>query len=505
MNQPAHKQTPSNERAVVIGSGFGGLALAIRLQAAGIPTTVLEARDKPGGRAYVFEQDGFRFDAGPTVLTAPGVIDELFVTANRKRADYIEFESLTPFYRLIWQDGTQFDYVGDEAELEKTIATFSPDDLSGYRRFRDYSHAVFAEGYEKLAHVPFLDIWSMVRVAPRLVKLQSFRSVYSIVARFIKDEKLRQAFSYHTLLVGGNPFSTSSIYALIHALELKWGVHFPRGGTGALVAALVQLFTDLGGELRLDAPVDEILTGRDRVTGVRLRDGSVIGTGHVASNADVVHTYRHLLRGHPPARRSARKLARSDHSMSLFLIHFGVAGKYEQLAHHSILFGPRYRELLNDIFDRGVLADDFSLYLHSPSVTDPGLAPEGHSTHYVLAPVPNLERGKVDWDATGPLLRDRILDCVEERCMPGLRQKIVTTRLFTPSDFEKELNAWHGSAFSLQPTLTQSAWFRVHNRDGRIHGLYFVGAGTHPGAGIPGVVNSAKATARLMQEDWSKH
>lgn len=492
-------------RAIVIGSGFGGLALAIRLQAAGIPTLLLEARDKPGGRAYVYEQDGFRFDAGPTVLTAPGVIDELFAAAGKSRPDYIGFEQLTPFYRLMWPDGTEFDYVGDEQELEARIAAFSPADIDGYRRFREYSREVFAEAYEKLAHVPFIDIWSMVRAAPNLVRLQSYRSVYSIVASFIKDDKLRQAFSYHTLLVGGNPFSTSAIYALIHALELKWGVHFPRGGTGALVAALARLFVDLGGELRLNAPVDEILTTADQVTGVRLQSGEVINARCVASNADVVHTYRHLLRTTPPAQPAARKLERSDHSMSLFLVYFGVKGKYENLAHHTILFGPRYKELLTDIFDRGVLAEDFSLYLHSPSVTDPGLAPPGHSTHYVLAPVPHLGSDSVNWDTAGPLLRDRILTSLEARCMPDLRSNMVTSRIFSPPDFEMELNAWQGSAFSLQPTLLQSAWFRVHNRDRNIGGLYFVGAGTHPGAGIPGVVSSAKATAGLMQADWANN
>jgi phytoene desaturase len=498
-----NQTSTEKQRVIVIGSGFGGLALAIRLQAAGIPTLILEARDKPGGRAYVYEQDGFRFDAGPTVLTAPGVIDDLFTAGGKNRADYIKFETLDPFYRLLWQDGTQFDYVGDEAKLEAAIEQFSPEDIDGYRRFREYSAKVFAEGYEKLAHVPFLDIWSMVRAAPNLVKLQSYRSVYSIVSKYIKNDKLRQAFSYHTLLVGGNPFSTSAIYALIHALELKWGVHFPRGGTGALVAALTQLFKDLGGEIRLNAPVDEILTADDRVTGVRLQNGETIAASYVASNADVVHTYKHLLRSNPPAQAATRKLERSDHSMSLFLVYFGVRGDYADLAHHTILFGPRYKELLTDIFDRGVLADDFSLYLHSPSVTDPSLAPPGHSTHYVLAPVPHLGKGDIDWSTAGPALRDRILDSLEERCMPGLRSNIVTTRIFAPPDFEKQLNAWQGSAFSLQPTLLQSAWFRVHNRDKRIGGLYFVGAGTHPGAGIPGVINSARATANLMQDDWS--
>ncbi len=490
-------------RAVVIGSGFGGLALAIRLQAAGAAVIVVEARDKPGGRAYVYEQDGFRFDAGPTVLTAPTVIDELFKIANRDRADYVELTELTPLYRLLWQDGTSFDYSGDEATLEKAIAHLSPNDVEGYRRFRKYSRAVFAEGYERLAHVPFLDIWSMVRAAPKLVRLQSYRSVYGMVAKFIENDKLRQAFSYHTLLVGGNPFSTSAIYALIHALELKWGVHFPKGGTGALVAALVKLFRDLGGDIRLNAPVDQVLLESDRVGGVQLRDGEKIPAAFVASNADVIHTYASLLRDAPTARAAARKLEKSDHSMSLFLIYFGVKGGYPDLAHHTILFGPRYKDLLDDIFNRGVLADDFSLYLHSPSVTDPSLAPPGHSTHYVLAPVPHLGISNVDWGAAGPRLAERILAALEQRCMPGLREKLVTIRTFAPPDFESELNAWQGSAFSLQPTLLQSAWFRVHNRDDRIRGLYFVGAGTHPGAGIPGVVNSARATAGLMLADMA--
>jgi phytoene desaturase len=499
---PTPTTTPNTGRTLVIGAGFGGLALAIRLQAAGIPTLLLEARDKPGGRAYVYEQDGFRFDAGPTVLTAPGVIDDLFTTAGKNRADHITFEQLTPFYRLLWPDGAEFDYVGDEQQLEAAIEAFSPRDIEGYRRFREYSREVFNEAYEKLAHVPFIDFWSMVRAAPNLVRLQSYRSVYSMVAGFIKDDKLRQAFSYHTLLVGGNPFSTSAIYALIHALELKWGVHFPRGGTGALIAALAKLFQDIGGELRLNAPVDQILTVANRVTGVRLKSGEVIDACHVASNADVVHTYKYLLRNNTPAQQAAQKLAASDHSMSLFLVYFGVRGEYANLAHHTILFGPRYKELLTDIFDRGVLADDFSLYLHSPSVTDPSLAPPGHSTHYVLAPVPHLGLGTVNWDTAGPQLRDRILASLETRCMPDLRKNMVTSRIFSPPDFEMVLNAWQGSAFSLQPTLLQSAWFRVHNRDSNIAGLYFVGAGTHPGAGIPGVVNSARATAGLMEADW---
>jgi phytoene desaturase len=312
---------------------------------------------------------------------------------------------------------------------------------------------------------------------------------------------LRQALSYHTLLVGGNPFSASSIYALIHALERKWGVFFARGGTHALVQALVRLFEDIGGELRVSSPVGRIETRGDRATGVTLESGESLDADVVATNADVVHTYKHLLRDAPRAARSARRIVKKRFSMSLFVVHFGLRAEHPELAHHTVLFGPRYRELLDDIFDRGILADDFSLYVHSPSVTDPSLAPPGCSTHYALAPVPNLLKSKVDWTTEGPRFRDRILDYVERRYIPNLRRDLVTSRIFTPLDFESELNAHLGSAFSLEPVLTQSAWFRTHNRDPRIGGLYFAGAGTHPGAGVPGVVNSAKATAGLVLSD----
>ncbi len=491
----------SRPRVAVIGSGFGGLALAVRLQAAGAQTTLVERRDRPGGRAYVYKDQGFTFDAGPTVITAPTCLEEVFQAAGKALEDYVELLPVQPFYQLCWEDGYRFDYTDDLERVNAQIARKSPRDVEGYARFRAYAEEVFAEGYEKLAHVPFLDWWSMVRAGPELVRLQAYRSVYDVVSRFIHDEQLRQAFSFHSLLVGGNPYSTSAIYALIHALERKWGVFFPRGGTGALVEAFVQLFQELGGAVQLDTSIEAIRTRDGMVTGLQASNGWSGDFDAVASNADVVHTYKKLLRAEPKALGPARRLAQKRFSMSLFLIYFGTKRRHPEIAHHSVLFGPRYRELLHDIFERGVLADDFSLYLHAPTVTDPSLAPEGCEAFYVLAPVPHLGKAPIDWQSEGPRYRDRILDYLDQRYIPGLKKDLVTTRIFTPEDFETELGAHHGSAFSLEPVLTQSAYFRVHNRDDRIGGLYFVGAGTHPGAGVPGVVNSAKATAGLMIED----
>jgi phytoene desaturase len=487
--------------AAVIGSGFGGIALAVRLQAAGVETTLVEQRDRPGGRAYVYEDEGFAFDAGPTIITAPHCLEELFEAGGRAMADYVELLPVTPFYRLYWEDGYRFDYSNDLELLDEQIARKSPADVDGYHRFLRYTEDVFREGYEKLAHVPFLDFWSMIRVAPQLVRLKAYRSVYDVVSSFVKDPHLRQVFSFHSLLVGGNPFSSSSIYTLIHQLERKWGVFFARGGTGAMVRALVRLFEDLGGTVRLDCPVEEIRTRNGRVVGLAGADGWSAEFDAVASNADVVHTYRQLLRNEPAAAGMASRLLRRRFSMSLFVIYFGTRRRHTQIAHHDILFGPRYRELLDDIFEGPDLADDFSLYLHAPTLTDTSVAPEGCEAFYVLSPVPHLGKARIDWEVEGPRYRDRILDYLEKRYLPNLRDDLVTTRILTPLDFQQVLNSHHGSAFSLEPILTQSAYFRVHNRDDRIGGLYFAGAGTHPGAGVPGVVNSAKATAGLMLSD----
>jgi phytoene desaturase len=489
------------KKVAVIGAGFGGLALAIRLQAAGFETVLLEKRDKPGGRAYVYEDAGFVFDAGPTVITDPSALEELFAAAGRRLSDYVELLPVSPFYRLSWESGFSFDYVNDQDGLDRQIAAKNPADVAGYRRFLAYSQAVFEEGYIKLGAVPFLSFRDMVRAGPALARLEAWRSVYGMVSRFIADEELRQAFSFHSLLVGGNPFATSSIYALIHALERRWGVWFPKGGTGALVAGMVRLFQDLGGTIRLDAEVKEIEMRDGRASAVTCRDGWRGEVNAVASNADVVHTYGRLLGGTARGRREAARLGAKRHSMSLFVVYFGLRRHRPELQHHTVLFGPRYRGLIDDIFRRETLADDFSLYLHSPCATDPSLAPPGAGSYYVLAPVPHLGTADVDWEKEAPRYRDRILDYVEKRCMPGLREDLVTVRSFTPHDFRDELNAHLGSAFSLEPILTQSAWFRPHNRDDVIPNLYIVGAGTHPGAGLPGVIGSAKATAGLMLAD----
>lgn len=490
-------------KAVVIGSGFGGLALAIRLQSAGHQVALLEQRERPGGRAYVYEDAGFVFDAGPTVITDPSAIEELFALSGRAMSDYVELLPVTPFYHLLWEDGTSFDYVNDQAELDRQIGALSPGDVAGYRKFLAYSQAVFEEGYRKLGHVAFLDLWSMLKAAPDLAKLRAWSSVYDTVARYVEEPHLRQALSFHTLLVGGSPFASSSIYTLIHALEREWGVWFPRGGTGALVRGLARLFTDLGGELRLSTPAAEILIEEGRARGVRTASGEVIPAELVASNADVVHTYEQLLGATARGRQAARRLKSMRHSMSLFVVYFGLRRRHDHLRHHTILFGPKYRELVSAICGAQPLREDFSLYLHAPSVTDASLAPPGCSTYYALSPVPNL-RQPIDWDVEGPLYAQKILGALEARVLPGLKDDLATMRIFTPKDFASELNAHLGSAFSLEPILTQSAYFRVHNRDDVIPNLYFVGAGSHPGAGVPGVIGSAKATAGVIAADFAK-
>jgi phytoene desaturase len=485
-------------RALVVGAGFGGLALAIRLQSAGVETTLAEARDKPGGRAYVWRDQGFTFDAGPTVITDPASLEALFALSGRRMSDYVELVPVSPFYRLLWEDGTRFDYVNDQAELDRQIAAQNPSDVEGYQRFLKFSEAVYAEGYLRLGHAPFLSFADMLAAGPELVRLQAWRSVYAKVAACVADDHLRQALSFHTLLVGGSPFAASSIYALIHALERDGGVWFAKGGTNALVAALARLFEELGGALRLGDPIQRIAVEGARATGAVHADGSFEAFDAVASNADVVHTYGRLLGDVRRGRAAAGRLKRRRFSPSLFVVHFGLERRHPDLAHHTILFGARYRGLIDEIYNGRRLPKDFSLYLHSPCVTDPSLAPPGCSTHYALSPVPHLGRAEIDWDAEGPAYADRILEALERRCLPGLRADLALRRIFTPKDFERELGAWQGSAFSLEPVLTQSAWFRVHNRDDQIRNLYFVGAGTHPGAGVPGVVASARATAGLM-------
>jgi len=496
----------SGKRVAIIGAGFGGLAAAIRLQAAGMQTVIYEARDKAGGCAYVYEQDGFVFDGGPTVITAPTCLEELFTLAGRRMDDYVELLPVHPMYRLLWEDGTVIEYDVMNGQMEREIARVAPGDLDGYHRFEAYAKKVFDTGYTPLADKPFLRLRDMLKVAPEMARLRSDRSVYATVARFVKDEHIRQALSFHSLLVGGDPFKTSSIYTLIHYLERNWGVFFPRGGTGALVRALVRLYEEIGGQLRLSAPVERVEVDQDHGRAshwVHSRGLPRKRFDWVVSNADLHQTYARLYSEHPAAASRARKLERMDWSMSLFVLYFGTRRKYPGLAHHTILFGPRYRELLEDIFKGCRLADDFSLYLHAPTVTDPSLAPPGGETFYVLSPVPHLGRAAIDWESAKHAYAQKILDYLE-RQLPGLRRDIVTERVFTPLDFQNTLGTWQGASFSVAPRLLQSAYFRPHNRDEKIPGLYIVGAGTHPGAGVPGVINSAKATARILLADAAK-
>ena len=488
--------------AAIIGAGFGGLALAIRLQSAGIKTTVIEARDKPGGRGYYWDNQGFIFDAGPTVITDPPCLEELWALSGAKLSDDVELMPVKPFYRLNWPDGVEYDYSNDEDELRAEILKIAPDDLAGYEKFQEYSKGVEKEGYQKLGSVAFLDFTSMIKAAPALMKYQAWRSVYSIASKFVKSEKLRQALSFQTLLVGGNPMSTSAIYALIHTIEKRGGVWFARGGTNQLVAGMVRHLERLGGTLMLSDPVDEIETQGDRTVAVRTQSGVRIEADAVATNGDLMNAYSALLRNHPRGAKTTKALKRKRWSPSLFVVHFGLKGSYPDIAHHSILFGPRYKGLLDDIYKNGTVPEDFSLYLHHPTATDPKMAPEGYSTFYVLAPVAHMGKADVDWDGEfGEKFKDSILEELERRVLPGLRENLATCFYYAPTDFGRDLAAHNGSAFSLEPVLWQSAFFRAHNRDDVIDNLYFVGAGTHPGAGIPGVVGSAKATAKLMIDD----
>jgi phytoene desaturase len=493
--------TVEGKRACVIGAGFGGLALAIRLQAAGVPTTLVEARDKPGGCAYAWQKDGFTFDAGPTAIVDPAGLRELWEITGHSMAADVELMPVTPFYRLSWPDGTSFDYSNDEAALRRQIVRLAPGDIGGYEAFLAYSAETDREGSQRLGAQRFLDFTSMVRTVPALVKQRAWRSAYDTAARFVENEKLRQMLSAHALLVGGNPLTASGIYALMHRLEKDGGVWWVRGGINRLAAAMLRHFERLGGEARLGDAVTALWTSGTRITEVETRKGWRARFHAVASNADLVHTYRDLLVDSARGRQMARRLARKRFSPSLFAVHFGIEGNWPGIPHHTVLFGPRYKGLLEDIFEHGVLPADLSIYLHHPTVTDPSLAPEGMSTFYALVPVPHLGKLTIDWAQVGPALEARVLAEVERRLIPDLSDRIVTRFHYTPRDFASDLGAHLGSAFGMEPILTQSAWFRARKRDDVISNLYLVGAGTHPGAGIPGVVAGSKTTASLMLED----
>jgi phytoene desaturase len=489
------------KRACVIGAGFGGLALAIRLQSAGVATTLVEARDKPGGCAYVWHQDGFTFDAGPTTIVDPGALYELWDLTGHNMAEDVELLPVLPFCRFSWPDGTGFDYSNDTAAMHREIARLDPADIAGYDAFLAYAATAHREGYLKVATMPFLGLRDMAAAVPAFARHRAWRSAYDTVGRFVRNGKLREALSAQTLLMGGNPMTASGIYALTHQLEQEGGVWCARGGTNRLAAAMLRHFERLGGTTRLHDPVVRVDTVGIRATEVATQSGWTGAFDAIASNADIVHTYRDLLGGTLRGGTMARRLVRKRFSPSVFAVHFGIEGSWPGIPHNMILFGPRYEGLLTDIFEHGVLPSDFAIYLHHPSVTDPSLAPEGKSTFTAMIPVANQGKLTIDWNQVGQLLEKRVLDEIGRRLIPDIHDRIVTKFHYAPRDFALDLNAHLGSAFSLEPILTQSAWFRGHNRDDVIANFYLVGAGIHPGAGIPAVIAGAKTTAGLMLED----
>jgi phytoene desaturase len=488
----------SRPHAIVIGSGFGGLAAAIRLGARGYRVTVLEQLDAPGGRAYVFRQDGFTFDAGPTIITAPFLLEDLWRLCNRRFSDDVELRALQPFYRIRFHDGSWLDCSDDERDMQQQIDRLAPGDFPGYQNFLRASEAIFDVAFQQLAHKSFESWKDMLRLVPQLVRLRSYRNIYSLVSSFVKSPKLRFALSFHPLFVGGNPFTTTSIYGLIAFLERRWGVHFAMGGTGRIVTGMAKLIEGQGGTIRYNARVTRICTIGQRATGVALNSGERLDSDIVVSNADFAITYRDLL---PDTRRrwSNEKISGAQYSMSLFVWYFGTSKQFADVPHHTILVGPRYRELLEDIFERKVLAEDFSLYLHRPTATDPSLAPAGCDAFYVLSPVPHLQSG-TDWQAMSDRYRQAIAKHLDATVLPGFERFIVTSRVMTPLDFRDRLSAEHGAAFSLAPSLLQSAWFRPHNRSEDIENLFLVGAGTHPGAGVPGVLSSARVLDTVVPD-----
>ncbi|MFX1318426.1 MAG: phytoene desaturase [Promethearchaeota archaeon] len=489
-------------QTIVIGGGFGGLSTAVRLQAAGYPVIILEKRNQLGGRAGVIEREGFRFDTGPTIITPPSVVEDIFRDAGRNPSDYVELVSIHPHYRLHFTDGTHFD-IGTFEEVAEHIKQLSPNDLVGYQKWLKILEPIYELGFEKFATTPFESLWSMVKIIPPAIHLKSYKSVYGLVAHYMHDEKLRMALSFVPLFIGGNPFTTTSVYSLIAYLENKFGVLWVRGGTHRLVEALERLFLELGGTIQLDAEVTKIeIDDKNRnVTGALTTDGIFYPAEIVVSNADVAMTYMGMINKRYRRKNTDRRFKNAKYSMSLFMVYFGTKKKYPEMPHHNVIFGPRYKELIKDIFDRHILPDDFSIYLHVPTRTDPELAPPGCETFYACIPVTHQDSG-IDWEEMKIPFRDRVLQYLNDNYLPDLLKNIVVCEVFTPKDFESELNAYKGNAFQLQPLMTQSGWFRPHNRSRDIKGLYIVGAGTHPGAGVPSVLLSGKITSDLILKDY---
>ncbi|GEO81666.1 phytoene desaturase [Pararhodospirillum oryzae] len=497
--------SPSSDprpHAVVIGSGFGGLAAAVRLGARGYRVTVLEKLPEIGGRARVFRQDGHVFDAGPTIVTAPYLFEELWTLCGRKMADDVTLVPLDPFYTVRFADGETFRCNGDAEGMRAEVARLSPDDVAGYERFLKESEEIFKVGFQGLSSIPFDSPLDMLKVLPDFIRLRSDRSVFAHVAKHIKNPYLRMALSFHPLFVGGNPFQVTSIYSLIAYLERHWGVHWAMGGTGKLASGLAGLIEGQGGVVRCNTEVAALTLDGRRATGVRLASGEEIKADIVVSNADSAYTYHKLLPSGYPRSLMNNRLDDARQSMSLFVWYVGTRGTqglWRDVGHHTILMGPRYKELLDDIFHKRILADDFSLYIHRPTVTDPSLAPAGGDSFYILSPVPNT-KGSTEWPQAAEAYRDRIADALEATLLPGLRRQMTVSRMITPAYFRDALLSWDGAAFGPEPLFRQSAWFRPHNRSEDVDGLYLVGAGTHPGAGLPGVLSSARILDKVVPD-----
>jgi phytoene desaturase len=489
------------KRACVIGAGFGGLALAIRLQAAGVETVLVEGRDKPGGCAYAWEREGFTFDAGPGAITDPEALRALWALSGHDMADDVELLPVSPFMRFSWPDGSQFDLGADQAAMAREVARIAPDDLAGFEEYQLECQELWREGQLRPGQLAAGSLRELGMAAPALLRHQGWRSLHSLAASCVRDAHLREALAARALLLGGNPFAASSILAAHHEIEQASGVWCVKGGTGRLVAALAGHFERLGGTLRLHDPAVRIHTIGNRVSEVETQSGWRERFDGVASNADLVHTYRELLGEVQRGPEMARSLARKRWSPSLFMVHFGLEGSWPGIPHHSMLMGPRFRGLMDDVFEHGVLPADMLIYLHHPSVTDPGLAPSGKSTFYAMLPVAHRGKLPIDWEAIGPMLERRVLDEVGRRLIPDIHDRIVTSFHYTPRDFALDLGAYNGSAFGLEPCLSQSGWLRPHQRDAKLRNFYLVGAGTPQGAGIPAVLGSARIAARLMLEE----
>ena len=484
--------------SIVIGSGFGGIAAALRLRAKGHEVTIIEKHPDLGGRARVFKKNGFTFDGGPTVITAPYLINELFDLFKKNPKDYIKLTPLKIWYQFIFEDKTKFNYSGNELEMKNQIEKINMEDVKGYERLVNFTKRIFDKGFTELADVPFDKPFVMMQQLPALLKLKSYKSVYSLVSSYIKSEKLRRMLSMHPLLVGGNPFSTTSIYGLILYLEKKWGIHYSMGGTGNIIKGYEKLMNEVGIKILKESEVIKIILKNNKISGVQINNQTDIDADNVICNADPPAVYEKLL-----SENSNNSLLfnwkknRMQYSMGLFVYYFGTRKIYENVEHHTIKFGNKYKEHLDDIFDKKKLNNDISYYLHRPTATDKSMAPEGNDCFYVLVPVPN-NQSKIDWDIEGEKMKKLVIDKMEEDLMPNLKENIVEEFYLTPDYFEKDLNTKYGSGFSIQPKFTQSAYFRFHNKSEVYDGLYFVGAGTHPGAGVPGVLSSAKVLDKII-------